>query len=126
VVEKADVEAAHRDAVVWGGKAQVFDPRRFTSEPRHALFAFGVGQLSCIASSWAPMAAAVIVSSVLKAMTDLNLEITAGRELGGRSGWEGWKIDKKIVDHGEFKLLYNWSTVVSSWSANNVWILCSV
>jgi hypothetical protein len=98
VVMKADVEAAHRDTSVWGEKANLFDPRRFASGPRHAIYAFGTGQLSCIASSWAPMASAVIVSSILQAMTDLNLEITAGQELGGRSGWEGWGIDKKNQD----------------------------
>ena len=90
----ADVGAVHRDATIWGADADVYHPMRHhsrTSEQTQALLGFGAGRLRCVASGWAPQAAAVIVAAVCGGLAN-EFEIEEGKEIGGREGWDGWKI----------------------------------
>jgi hypothetical protein len=96
VVHKADVEAAQRDPRVWGDDACVFDAKRFANAgTRPPLFAFGAGRLACVAQTWAPRAAAVIVASIYHVLDEEALVLVRGKEIGGRGGWEGWHLSKR-------------------------------
>jgi hypothetical protein len=94
-VVKARVAAAHLEPRIWGEHADEFDPARFMKPDHPPIYAFGYGRLSCIANTWAPMTAAVIVSAILRVVEENDLEINAGTRIGGRTGWEGWSITKQ-------------------------------
>ncbi|KAJ7447829.1 cytochrome P450 [Mycena latifolia] len=93
----ADIESAQRSAS-WGPDAppEAFDAPRFLREPSRAgdLLAFGCGPLKCVASQWAPMAAAVITGAILNRVDGVGHRIVCGRGIGGREGWDGWVIRK--------------------------------
>ena len=90
----ADVEAAQRDPAVWGPDAHVFDPHRWAHIPEgewtSRLLSFGHGRLRCIASTWAPGAAAAIAAAVLAA--DVDVLEGKGAITSGREGWQGWRV----------------------------------
>ncbi|KAJ7084864.1 hypothetical protein B0H15DRAFT_910746 [Mycena belliarum] len=100
--EIANIESAQRSAS-WGPGAdpETFNAVRFRLEPTRAddLLAFGCGPLQCVASQWAPMAAAVIVGAILNRVDGVDYyHIVRGREIGGREGWEGWTVRKVDLD----------------------------
>ncbi|KAF9018415.1 hypothetical protein BDZ89DRAFT_960147 [Hymenopellis radicata] len=90
VVHVADVYAVQNSPVYWGASVDSFDPSRQRHGP--AFMAFGYGKLSCVAKTWAPIAAAVIVASILERVDDASFHIKAGKEIGGRHGWEDWHV----------------------------------
>ncbi|KAK0441367.1 hypothetical protein EV421DRAFT_729110 [Armillaria borealis] len=90
----ADIWAVHYSSAIWGSSVETFDPSRHavrTPEQEEGFLAFGYGRLQCVAKNWAPMAAAIILSSIL-AGVDEKYRVEAGRGIGGRDGWEGWEI----------------------------------
>ncbi|KAK0185971.1 hypothetical protein F5146DRAFT_936600, partial [Armillaria mellea] len=90
----ADIWAVHYSSAVWGSSVEMFDPSRHavrTPEQEEGFLAFGYGKLQCVAKNWAPMAAAIILSSILAGI-DENYRVEAGRGIGGRDGWDGWDI----------------------------------
>jgi hypothetical protein len=92
----ADVGAVHTDVAIWGSDAAVYDPSRHhpnirTTEQTQALMGFGLGKLRCVASSWAPQAAGVIVAAVCDRLKD-GLGVVEGDGIGGREGWKGWEV----------------------------------
>lgn len=97
--EVADIDAIQRSSI-WGLSADSFDPMRHHPSrscdgQKQTLLAFGYGQLGCVASKWAPMAAAVIVAAVLDRIDQTNYEVIRGDSIGGREGWDGWLIRRK-------------------------------
>ncbi|KAI0933430.1 hypothetical protein AcV5_005577 [Taiwanofungus camphoratus] len=103
VIKVADIETLQR-ADVWGPTAQDFDPMRHhparcTDEQRRTLLMFGYGKLTCVAKSWAPRAAAIIVAAVLEQVgTTSAFHIIEGPKLGGRGGWDGWIVTRVADD----------------------------
>jgi hypothetical protein len=91
-IVKARISAAHRERSVWGERVDEFDPSRFMKPDHPPIYAFGYGPLTCIASKWAPMTAAVIVAAILKTAGEQNLKVIAGPQIGGRAGWDGWSF----------------------------------
>ncbi len=91
VVHVADVYAVQTASVYWGASVDRFDPGRQRHDG-HAFMAFGYGRLSCVARTWAPIAAALVVASVLEQVDDASFHIRAGKEIGGRHGWEDWHV----------------------------------
>lgn len=93
----ADIEAMLR-CEVWGTDGQVFRPARqrqsmMIPEQAEALsFVFGHGPLRCAAASWAPMAAAVISGAIMAHIEQESYILEPGRCIGGREGWNGWKV----------------------------------
>lgn len=92
----ADVGTVHRDTSIWGPDAAVYNPMRHHPQTRtdaqaQALLGFGVGKLKCVASSWAPQAAGVVVAAVCD-LLNKEIVIVEGKEMGGREGWEGWEV----------------------------------
>ncbi|KAG6377495.1 cytochrome P450 [Boletus reticuloceps] len=97
-VERADIEAVHLSDV-YGENPSAFEPMRFHPSRvpvggRAELYAFGYGRLRCVAAAWAPMAAAVIAAKVVAQIKDAGCVVTVGDKIGGRSGWDGWAIEK--------------------------------
>ncbi|KAJ7271056.1 hypothetical protein C8J57DRAFT_1320553 [Mycena rebaudengoi] len=89
----ADIEKAQRSPAEWGETAEVYDPSRHAEEGHsRALLAFGHGPLGCVAGDWAPKAAAVLVAAILARLDGTEYGVAAGREIGGRVGWEDWTI----------------------------------
>ncbi|KAF7791058.1 hypothetical protein EIP86_002018 [Pleurotus ostreatoroseus] len=93
----ADIGAIHRDTAIWGHDAGVFRPARhhpvtLTPAQRGAFMPFGYGRLKCVASSWAPHAAGLIVGEILNGL-DESYTLCEGGQIGGRDGWEGWTVD---------------------------------
>ena len=98
--EIADIGALQKDQDVWGADANEFRPMRhhpesLTEEQKKALMPFGYGRLKCVASSWAPQGAALIVAAILSRLGK-TVEVRAGQTIGGREGWEGWTIEMKV------------------------------
>ncbi|KAG1736905.1 uncharacterized protein EDB91DRAFT_1249873 [Suillus paluster] len=101
--EMADIGAAHRSCV-YGEHPNTFSAMRFYPQHDHAAqmkpLAFGHGGLSCVAEDWAPMAAALIVATVIDRVDDVGF-VLAGRTIDTRvdrdtrTGWDGWVIKKK-------------------------------
>jgi cytochrome P450/NADPH-cytochrome P450 reductase len=61
----------HRDATVWGDRADVFDPDNFTPEaearrPKNAYKPFGNGQRACIGQQFAMQEATLVIGMVLQ------------------------------------------------------------
>ncbi|PCH38537.1 hypothetical protein WOLCODRAFT_65482 [Wolfiporia cocos MD-104 SS10] len=106
ITQVADIEALQRDSV-WGVDVNDYDPMRHLPQrcgeaQRRTLLAFGAGKLTCVAKTWAPHAAAVIVATILDRVGDgdkTEFEVVAGGGIGGRSGWDGWRIQR--VGRGE-------------------------
>jgi len=103
VKKSADIEGLLR-CDIWGADSDRFAPSRFRlggdliGERETALrFVFGHGPLKCIASSWAPMAAAVVSGAILKQLGESGLVIESGPEIGGRGGWNGWSVTRIIL-----------------------------
>lgn len=97
-VELADIEAVQLSEA-YGANASEFDPMRFHPSRvggRAELYAFGYGRLKCVAAAWAPMAAGVIAAKVVAQIEEAGCTVTVGRKIGGRSGWDGWSVGKKI------------------------------
>ncbi|KAF9225900.1 hypothetical protein BS17DRAFT_669522, partial [Gyrodon lividus] len=93
-IEIADIEAVHLSDD-YGENTSEFNPMRFHPshmQGRPELFSFGHGKLSCVAATWAPMAAALMVASVIEQMQGAGFSLTIGRQIGGRSGWDGWMV----------------------------------
>ncbi|KAJ6567139.1 hypothetical protein B0H19DRAFT_1139613 [Mycena capillaripes] len=92
----ADIESAQRSAF-WESDSppDAYDAARFLREPKASdVLAFGAGPLKCVASTWAPMAAAVIVGAVLNRVDGMVHYIVRGDRIGGREGWDGWMVRK--------------------------------
>jgi cytochrome P450 len=89
VLETADIAA--QKSPDFGDNAGDFDPNRYAHGSVPPLPAFGCGQLQCIAREWAPMAAAVILSTVL-AHLRVNEYVIQGQHY---ADWDGWKITRK-------------------------------
>ena len=85
---------------IWGPDADEFRPSRHSpplilpDQTQALTFGFGYGPLRCIASSWAPTAAAVISGAILDELDTSRYVLEAGADIGGREGWDGWTIDK--------------------------------
>lgn len=95
----ANIEKVHLSTDIWGLNALGFEPRRWTEKaPATNFFAFGHGPLMCIGNKWAPMAAAMIVAAVLEGIEAEGLEIVGAESIGGRTGWGGWRIQKKLAE----------------------------
>ncbi|EAU81911.1 hypothetical protein CC1G_06122 [Coprinopsis cinerea okayama7 len=96
----ADVQAVLRSPAIWGSNSLEFNPWRHNQDPSSTLpsraealgYIFGGGNLRCIGSSWAPVAAAVVASAVFDAVDRGVCSIVPGRAVGGRNGWEDWSV----------------------------------
>ncbi|EGN96411.1 hypothetical protein SERLA73DRAFT_186153 [Serpula lacrymans var. lacrymans S7.3] len=94
-IEVAEIETYHKSQE-WGENPTEFDPMRYhPSKGASDLFAFGYGRLKCVASSWAPIAAATIVARILERVDEREFEIKEGEAMGRRDGWGGWSIKRK-------------------------------
>lgn len=98
-VKVADIEGLQRSEV-WGPSACAFDPMRHhpdrcTATQKQAYMPFGHGPLVCIAKTWAPQAAAIMVAAVFELD---GLKIVVGEKLGGREGWDGWTISVTVSE----------------------------
>jgi hypothetical protein len=95
--ECADVGTLLRSNI-WGPDANVFDPYRHhpsrigPDQEATKLLVFGYGRNRCIAGSWAPTAAGVIVAAVLDRIENKDHRLVPGPKIGGRDGWNGWSI----------------------------------
>ncbi|KXN82701.1 hypothetical protein AN958_02266 [Leucoagaricus sp. SymC.cos] len=98
-LESADIEAALRAQSIWSHDAHVFDPFRHRSASPQMNEAkkmvFGYGPLRCVAAAWAPDAAAVMSATILVECSRLGWNIVKGERIGGRTGWDGWKLEKR-------------------------------
>ncbi|KAJ7119010.1 hypothetical protein C8R44DRAFT_531116, partial [Mycena epipterygia] len=95
--EIADIEGAQRSELRGPDSApDIYDAARFVREPDRVrdVVAFGCGPLKCAAIHWAPMAAAVIVASILNRVDGVGHHIVRGNRVGGREGWDGWMVRK--------------------------------
>ncbi|KAJ6539925.1 hypothetical protein B0H10DRAFT_1856175 [Mycena sp. CBHHK59/15] len=91
----ADIEMAQLAREEWGQEPEGYEPSRHGAGRPKALLAFGYGPLGCVAKDWAPMAAAAIVAAILDRVDGTNYEVLAGPQVGGRKGWDEWRIRKK-------------------------------
>jgi len=93
-IEVADIQAFYLAKEVWGGDANEFEPgrRRADRTLPSTSFAFGSQPMACVASRWAPIAAAAIAASVLEALNDSRYELQVGAQIGEREGWDGWSV----------------------------------
>lgn len=96
--ECADIGTLLRSSV-WGPDANDFDPLRHHPSRIHPdqeatrSLVFGYGRNRCIAGSWAPMAAGMIVAAALdRIQSKKDCELIPGPQIGGRDGWNGWSI----------------------------------
>ncbi|KAH7911888.1 cytochrome P450 [Hygrophoropsis aurantiaca] len=99
VAEVADIETVQRTQT-YGEDAGEFNPMRYHPNAMELggdrpFFAFGYGKLKCVAASWAPMAAGLLVAKIFERIDDITFGLTEGPAIGGREGWEGWSIDRK-------------------------------
>ncbi|KAF7324461.1 hypothetical protein MSAN_02518100 [Mycena sanguinolenta] len=96
-IHVADIESAQR-SVLWESDSsppEAFDAARFLREPKACeILAFGTGPLKCTAINWAPMAAALIVGTILNRVDGVNYYIVRGERVGERTGWDGWMVRK--------------------------------
>ncbi|KAH6899366.1 hypothetical protein BKA70DRAFT_1198362 [Coprinopsis sp. MPI-PUGE-AT-0042] len=99
--EQASVQEILRTESIWGADSHLFNPSRYSSDPdkkdeqAEALsYIFGGGNLRCIGSSWAPMAAAVVSSAIFDGLDRRQYTIVAGKTIGGRNGWDDWAVSK--------------------------------
>lgn len=96
-IKIADIETVHLSDA-YGENTSKFDPMRFhpsRMSGRPELYSFGYGRLKCVAAAWAPMAAAVIVAKVVAQIEEASCDVTVGRKIGGRSGWDGWVVRRE-------------------------------
>lgn len=96
VREVADIETVLQTGTIWSHEAHVFNPRRYrTPNPQMKeaqKLVFGYGSLRCIAASWAPVAAGIISATFLEECREGGWEVVPGKRIGGRVGWEGWRV----------------------------------
>ncbi|KAH6919256.1 hypothetical protein BKA70DRAFT_1249627 [Coprinopsis sp. MPI-PUGE-AT-0042] len=99
--EQACVQDILRTESIWGPDSHMFNPSRYGSDPdrkdeqTEALsYIFGGGNLRCIGSSWAPMAAAVVSSAIFDGLDGRQYMIVAGKTIGGRNGWDDWAVSQ--------------------------------
>ncbi|KAH6913684.1 hypothetical protein BKA70DRAFT_1421946 [Coprinopsis sp. MPI-PUGE-AT-0042] len=92
--EQASVQEILRTESIWGPDSHLFNPSRYSSDPdkkdeqAEALsYIFGGGNLRCIGSSWAPMAAAVVSSAIFDGLDRRQYTIVAEKE--------GWIVEMK-------------------------------
>ncbi|KIK64333.1 hypothetical protein GYMLUDRAFT_39888 [Collybiopsis luxurians FD-317 M1] len=113
ITEIADIEHVHLCAHIWGPDALTFDPGRWAATSCFesgmtkesgagkpdtvTFFAFGHGPLSCVGKKWAPMASAIIIAAILEGIKVKGLEIIGTSNIGGRAGWDGWKIQRARI-----------------------------
>ncbi|KAF9557754.1 hypothetical protein CPC08DRAFT_592663, partial [Agrocybe pediades] len=98
--KSADIQQILRCHEIWGSDSDTFDPSRcqeFTGREEEQAAAlglvFGHGPLKCVASSWAPVAAAVISGAILEQFNEsMGHTLQVGAEIGGRTGWVGWSV----------------------------------
>ncbi|KAF8993973.1 hypothetical protein BDQ17DRAFT_1367553 [Cyathus striatus] len=84
---KADIVAIEKSPSLWGPESNL------TPEKEHVLkLVFGYGPHRCIGESWAPVASGVIVSTILECLDGSEWRITEGLGIGGRDGWDGWRV----------------------------------
>ncbi|KAG1782408.1 hypothetical protein EV702DRAFT_960918 [Suillus placidus] len=95
-VDVADVEQAQK-SLLFGSDPESFNPMRFhashSAPRRDQLYAFGHGKLKCVAASWAPPAAAVIIAKIMAKLDNVVFTLQEGPRIGKREGWEGWSIE---------------------------------
>jgi hypothetical protein len=98
----ADVETCQRSSA-WGPNPDIFNPARHSSEevqlhPDAISFAFGYGSMQCVARNWAPHAAGILFSSIMHGVSPSSkVMIDHEGKIGGREGWEKWKITTSRV-----------------------------
>ncbi|KAF9460872.1 hypothetical protein BDZ94DRAFT_1283697 [Collybia nuda] len=99
--ECADIGTVLRSSI-WGTDAGEFNPSRhhvsnFSEDQTSAMaFVFGYGRHRCVAASWAPMAAAIIVGAIMDRVQDgSDYQVVAGPQIGGREGWLGWSVARR-------------------------------
>ena len=93
----ADIGALHRDPAIWGADADVYNALRHgqrTPAQTQALLGFGAGTLKCVASRWAPHAAGIIVAALAEKVGE-GIEVTEGKKIGGRDGWDDWEVSRR-------------------------------
>ncbi|KAL1681054.1 hypothetical protein EV122DRAFT_288341 [Schizophyllum commune] len=93
--EAADIEGIQRSPVWHAPDAWDpirHSPSRRTAEQAATMLAFGHGRNACVARTWAPMAAGILVAAVLRTLGDRQWEIERGEKMGGREGWSGWWV----------------------------------
>ncbi|KAK7688906.1 hypothetical protein QCA50_007597 [Cerrena zonata] len=103
----ADISILQRDMTIWGQDANAFDasrhyPSKLTQEQASTLLAFSAGRIKCVASSWAPQAASLLIAAMVKKVNEEGLEgidIKEGSKLGSRDGWGGWKVISRHSHH---------------------------
>jgi len=96
----ADIETCQR-STAWGPDPNGYDPRRHSSKEvldnRDAtLLAFGIGSMQCVARKVAPHVAGILFAAIMVALPPSgSLAIDdGGGFIGGRDGWNTWKIRK--------------------------------
>lgn len=102
-VVAADISVLQRDPTIWGPDADHFNasrhhPNKLTPTQKSTLLAFSVGGIKCVASSWAPRAAAAMIAAIVEKVNQEGLEglnIQAGSTIGSRDGWKGWKVIRR-------------------------------
>jgi len=96
-VDVADVEEAQK-SIAFGSDTESFNPMRFhashSAPKRDQLYAFGYGKLKCVAASWAPPAAAVIIAKIMSKLDGVAFTLQEGPHIGKREGWDGWSIER--------------------------------
>ncbi|KAF7323338.1 hypothetical protein HMN09_00114700 [Mycena chlorophos] len=105
-IDIADIERAHRSAAVWGPDPTIFDASRFLRDPERTkdVLAFGHGPLKCIAANWAPTAVAVVVAAILDTVDGVHYRLEHGPRVGGRVGWDGWRLVNLEGRDGDLEL----------------------
>ncbi|KAI0085948.1 cytochrome P450 [Irpex rosettiformis] len=96
IVRAAEIGYLQRDKTIWGPDADVFDPmrhhpKRCTEMQQRSMLGFGFSSLKCVASNWAPHAAAIMVAAILERVGE-DVQIVEGPRIGGREGWDGWRV----------------------------------
>ena len=77
---------------------QEFNPERWQSGPKPAIFAFGDGPLRCPAESFAPAFAALIASKVMDRVDGVGHKLVQSGNTGSTTYcWEGWVVRKAPV-----------------------------
>jgi len=97
-IEQADIESAQRSPALWGPDANDFNPARYHRQDLEAsppLLAFGYGPLRCVAKDWAPMAAGMIVATVMNGVDSGTFNVVRGGSVGRRGGWESWRVERR-------------------------------
>lgn len=103
--EVTDIAAIQRCSIL-GPAPDEFDPARhepsrILPEQAETMLAFGYGPLKCVASNWAPMAAAGILAAILERVDNVTYEcVVVADQPGGRNERESWVVRKVVRREG--------------------------